>query len=78
MGRYISVEKYVDIDVDLDDFEDEDIIEEAERRGLAITGIRTPGDNRDLLQQIFEKRRTGQNFDYELDTLIYNGLGRII
>jgi len=78
VGRYISVEKYVDIDVDLDDFEDEDIIEEAERRGLAITGFRTPGDNRDLLQQIFEKRRTGQNFDRELDDLIYNGLGRVI
>lgn len=78
MGRYISVEKYVDIDVDMDDFEDDDIIEEAERRGLSITGIRTPGDNKDLLQTIFEKRRTGQDFASELDQLIYNGLGRLL
>lgn len=77
MGKYISVEKYVDIDVDMDDFDDEDIIEEAERRGLSITGIRTPGDNRDLLQCIFEKRRTGLDFTSELDTLIYNALGRL-
>ena len=77
MGKYISVEKYVDIDVDMDDFDDEDIIEEAERRGFSITGIRTPSDNRDLLQQIFEKRRTGQDFTCELNALIYNGLGRI-
>ena len=77
MGKYISVEKYVDIDIDMDDFDDDDIIEEAERRGLSITGIRTPGDNRDLLQQIFEKRRTGQDFNSELTELIYYGLGRI-
>jgi len=77
VGRYISVEKYVDIEVDIDDFEDEDIIEEAERRGLAITGFRTSGDNKSLLQQIFDKRRTGQNFDRELDELIYANLGRI-
>ena len=76
MSRYVSVEKYVDIDVDMDDFEDDDILEEMERRGLGAA-VASPGDNFELLQLIFQKRRTGQNFDQELDQLIYNSLGRI-
>ena len=74
MSRYISVEKYVDIDVDMDDFDDEDIIAEFERRSLGIA----PGDSEGLLRTIFEKRRTGQDFERELDQLIYNGLGRLV
>jgi hypothetical protein len=76
MSRYVSVEKYVDIDVDMDDFEDDDILEEMERRGLGT--VASPEDNVELLQSIFQKRRTGQNFEQELDQLIYNSLGRIL
>ena len=75
MSRYVSVEKYVDIEVDMDDFENSDILEEMERRGLGI--VASPEDNVELLRLIFQKRRTGQNFDQELDQLIYNSLGRI-
>lgn len=74
MSRYISVEKYIDVDVDMDDFNDEDIIAEFESRGLGVA----PGDSKELLQAIFEKRRTGQDFAQELDQLIYNTLGRLI
>jgi hypothetical protein len=77
MSRYVSVEKYVDLDVDMDDFEDDDILEEMERRGLGVA-VASPSDNLELLQLIFQKRRTGQNFDQELDQLIYNSLGRIV
>jgi hypothetical protein len=77
MSRYVSVEKYVDIDVDMDDFGDDDILEEMERRGLGAA-VASPGDNLELLQSIFQKRRTGQTFDSELDQLIYNSLGRIV
>jgi hypothetical protein len=77
MSRYVSVEKYVDIDVDMDDFDDNDILEEMERRGLGAA-VASPGDNLELLQSIFQKRRTGQEFDSELDQLIYNSLGRIL
>ena len=76
MSRYVSVEKYVDIDVDMDDFEDDDILEEMERRGLGT--VASPDDNLELLRSIFQKRRTGQNFEQELDQLIYNSLGRIL
>jgi hypothetical protein len=77
MARYVSVEKYVDIDVDMDDFENSDILEEMERRGLGVA-LSSPGDNLELLQLIFQKRRTGQSFEQELDQLIYNSLGRIL
>jgi hypothetical protein len=76
MSRYVSVEKYVDIEVDMDDFENSDILEEMERRGLGI--VASPEDNVELLRSIFQKRRTGQSFDSELDQLIYNSLGRIL
>lgn len=77
MARYVSVEKYVEVDVDMDDFEDSDILEEMERRGLG-TAVASPSDNLELLKLIFQKRRTGQTFEQELDQLIYNGLGRIV
>lgn len=74
MGRYISVEKYVDIDIDMDDFEDEDIIAEFERRSLG----EAPEDTKELLKILYQKRRTGQNYEQELDQLIYNTLGRLL
>ena len=76
MSRYVSVEKYIDIDVDMDDFEDNDILEEMERRGLGT--VASPDDNLALLESIFQKRRIGQSFEQELDQLIYNSLGRIL
>lgn len=76
MARYISVEKYVEVDVDMDDFDDDAIVDELERRGLGSAPL--PGDNQDLLIAIFQKRRTGQTFEQELDQLIYNSLGRIV
>ena len=35
MGRYRTVETYVEVDVDLDDFSDEDLIEELQSRGVS-------------------------------------------
>ena len=36
MSRYTTVYKEVEIDVDLNDFDDDDILEEMENRGLAV------------------------------------------
>ena len=33
MSRWTTVEKYIDVEVDLEDFDDQDLIEELERRG---------------------------------------------
>jgi len=36
------------------------------------------GDGKDMLRTIYEKRRIGQDYQLELDQLIYAGLGKII
>ena len=67
-----TISKYVDIDVDVDlsDFEDEDLLEEISNRNLSYVNL-------ELLETIYHKRRLSQNFDKELDELIYSAIGRI-
>jgi hypothetical protein len=36
------------------------------------------GDGKEVLQSIFEKRRLGQDYQTELDQLIWLGLGKIV
>ena len=67
--------KEVEVDVDLSDFETDDLIEELESRGAGATDY---GDGKDVLQSIYEKRRLGQDYQTELEALIYLGLGRIV
>jgi len=70
------VETYVEVDVDLDEFDDYDLIEELERRGK---GFEVAGDTpTELVRQIWQKRRLGQDFEKELDELIYVALGKVI
>ena len=73
MSRYKTVE--VEVEVDMCDFDTEDLIEELERRG---SGTVDYGDGRELLEKIFLLRRVGQDYQRELDELIYSGLGRIV
>ena len=70
-----TVYKEVEIDVELTDFDDDDLLEELETRGLSVS---TYGDNKQLLETIWLKRRQGQAFDRELDQLIYAALGKVI
>ena len=67
--------KEVEVDVDLSDFETDDLIEELESRGA---GTGEFGDGKELLQVIYEKRRLGQDYQTELDQLIWLGLGRVL
>ena len=73
---YKTVYKEVEIDVELDDFDDQDLIDELERRGrgFEVAG-QTPTD---LVRAIYEKRRTGRDYQQELDELIYVAIGRIV
>ena len=72
---YKTIYKEVEVDVDLGDFDTEDLIEELESRGA---GTGEFGDGKELLQAIYEKRRLGQNYQSELEQLIWLGLGRVI
>ena len=67
--------KEVEVDVDLSDFDTEDLIDELESRGA---GTGEFGEGKELLQVIYEKRRLGKDYQTELDQLIWLGLGRVL
>ena len=75
MGKSITVYKEVEFDVELDDFDTEDLVEELESRGA---GTMDYADGRELLEAIYQKHRTGQDYSEELRNLIYHGLGKIL
>jgi hypothetical protein len=72
---YKTIYTEVEVDVDLSDFETDDLIEELESRGSAVTEY---GDGKEVLQSIYEKRRLGQDYQTELEQLIWLGLGKVI
>jgi len=67
-----TIYQEVEVDIELSDFETEDLIEELQKRG-GSGSTRT-----DLIDIIFHKRRAGQDFTQELDELIYNTIGRFV
>ena len=66
----------VEVDVDLDDFDDDDLIEELERRGKGFEVA--SAEPTALVESIWQKRRLGQDYQKELDELIYVTLGRVL
>ena len=66
----------VEVDVDLDDFDTDDLIEELERRGKGLEVASESGT--ELVTAIYQKRRLGQDYQRELDELIYVAIGRIV
>ena len=80
MSRYKTVYKEVDVEVDMSDFDTDELIEELENRGRDYNTRGVDADEmRLLLEAIWHKRRLG-NPDYqtELDRLIYGVLGKIV
>lgn len=74
---YKTIYTEVEVDVDLGDFDTDDLLEELEDRGElpADSGY----DAKNLLEAIWMKRRMGRtDYQTELDQLIYAGLGRIV
>jgi len=73
---YKTIYTEVEVDVDLADFETDDLIEELESRGAGVTDY---GDGTEILRAIYEKRRNGRtDYQTELDQLIWLGLGKIV
>lgn len=64
---------YVEVDVDLQDFSDDEIIEEYELRGL---GSRR--EYLDGLSEIYQLRRLGKPYENELNKIICDALGVVI
>ena len=73
------VYKEVEVEVDMDEFDDDELIEEMERRGLDLNSKYISGDEmRELITQVWLKRRQGQDYQRELDQMIWYGIGRIV
>jgi hypothetical protein len=72
---YKTIYREVEVDVDIDDFDTDDLIEELERRG---SGVMDYGNGKEILETIYQKRRLGKDYQQELDQLIWLGLGKII
>jgi hypothetical protein len=74
---YKTIYTEVEVDVDLGDFDTDDLLEELESRGELP--VDSQYDAKDLLTAIWLKRRVGRlDYQTELDQLIYAGLGRIV
>lgn len=71
-----TVYKEIEVYVDLEDFQDDDLIEELARRGKGLEI--GSWDSTELLTSIYEKRRLGKDYQQELDELIYQNIGRIV
>jgi hypothetical protein len=72
---YKTMYTEVEIDVDLSNFDTDDLVEELENRGAATSEF---GDGKDVLMAIYEKRRLGRDYQTELEQLIWLGLGKVI
>jgi hypothetical protein len=65
---------YIEIDVDLTDFSDDDIRDEAIARELFSSDC---GINQ-LITELYQKRRLGKDYQSELDKIIYEAIGKIV
>jgi len=72
----VSVYAEVEVDVELDDFDTDDLIEELEKRGKGLEVASHTGT--ELITAIYQKRRLGQDYQRELDELIYVGIGKFV
>lgn len=76
---YTTVRVDVDIDEIMDDIDTDDLIDELKRRGKNFNLEGLDGDaNREILETIYQKRRLGNDYQTELELLIYNVLGKIV
>jgi len=67
----------VEVDVDISYFETEDLLDELASRGSLPA--EADFDAKELLESIWMKRRQGKdNYQEELDCLIYSVLGKIV
>jgi len=66
----------VEVDVDLVDFDTDDLLEELESRGSLP--VEQNGDARNIVEQIYYLRRQGQPYEHLIDSLTYAVMGRVI
>lgn len=65
---------YVNVDIDMSEFSDDELLEEISLRGLN----ETVSKENELLEKIYNLRRLKLDYQKELDELIFDTLGKII
>lgn len=77
MSKYKTVYTEVEVEVDISEFSTDDLLDElASRSSLPIEGDL---NSKELLEKIWLKRRNGNNdYQEELDRLIYEVLGYVV
>ena len=77
MSKYKTIYTEVEVDVDISEFETDDLLDELASRSSLPT--EADSNAKELVEQIWLKRRVG-NHDYqqELDKLIYQVTGHVI
>jgi hypothetical protein len=76
---YVTVSADVDARDVLDEIDTDELIEELERRGKDYNTQGVDADAmRELLEKIWINRRTGKDYQSELNALIYGVLGKIV
>ena len=72
--------KYVEVEVDLQDFDSEDLAEELESRGYVV--VNTPetllSDEELILRQMYETKKLGGNIDQQLAEYFWQKLNVIL
>jgi len=73
---YKTVYTEVEVDVDIGDFDTDDLLEELEQRG----SLPPEGDTnaKELVEQMYYLHRQGQDCTHLLDRLFYSVLGKIV
>ena len=73
---YKTVYTEVEVDVDIEDFDTDDLLDELESRGALP--VEEHGDARNIVEQIYYLRRQGQPYEHLMDGLIYAVMGRVV
>jgi hypothetical protein len=72
---YKSVYTEVEVDVDLEEFDTDDLLDELENRGALPPEADI--NAKELVEQMYYLHRQGQDCTHMLDRLFYSVLGRI-
>jgi hypothetical protein len=73
---YRTISTYVDVDVDLNEFDDDELLDELDRRNIQPAGWDNPENTKELVYKMYEKKRLNQNIDEELRDFFWRTIGR--
>jgi len=73
---YRTIYTEVEVDVDLDAFSDDDLIEEIERRNIQPNDWSDPNQTQELIYKMYEKVCLNKNIDEELRDFFWRTIGR--